>query len=85
MSEVRYTGTGSWSRVIVSDDGKVTQKSVAPGDIVSLDVDLAKHLCNKSVPAARRNFVIANSDEDPYREKDEEKAQPAPRPAADKK
>lgn len=60
MVNVRYTGTSSWARVILNDDGEfLRQESVAPNATVSLPESVAEHLCGDgSLPDSQKNFVL---------------------------
>lgn len=74
MAGVRYVGTATWTRVLVKDDGTLDRMvAVKPGDVVDdLDSGTADKLSDPSVPRGLRNFVVANSHEDPYRDDYEE-------------
>lgn len=74
MADIRYVGTASWTRVLTKDDGTFDRMiTVKPGETVSdLDNDVAKKLSDPSVPRSLRSFVVANSDEDPYKDDYEE-------------
>jgi hypothetical protein len=74
MTSVRYVGTASWTRVLTKDDGTFDKMvAVKPGDVVDdLDKDTAEKLSDPSVPRSLRSFVVANSDEDPYKDDYEE-------------
>jgi hypothetical protein len=84
MADVRYVGSTIWSMVVLKDNGSFDKMiPIQPGEIVSLDNDVAKKFTDPRTPLYGRNFVVPNSNEDPYKGKDEEKkAVPtAPRPA----
>lgn len=64
MPDVRYLGSTHWTRAILDDDGKFKKfENVAPGEVVSLDEDVAERFLQG--PRYNRLFVQAGGPEDP--------------------
>src|SRR5688572_32605442 len=84
MGSIRYVGTATWTRVVTKDDGTFAKMvTVKPGETVDdLDSDTADKLSNPDVPRSLRSFVVAGSDEDPYKDDYEEPYDEASNPQA---
>lgn len=89
MASLRYVGTATWSRTVLKDDGSFERfVAVRPGDTVNdLDSAATDKLADVNTPRSLRNFVVANSSEDPYKNNQPEvegAVAPAPKVVAPK-
>lgn len=84
MASIRYVGSANWTRVVTKDDGTFDRMvTVKPGETVDdLDNHTAEKLSDPAVPRSLRSFVVANSDEDPYKDDYEEPYDDASNPQA---
>lgn len=64
MTDVRYLGSAHWTRTVLTEDGKFKKfENVAPGEVVSVEGDVAERLLQG--PLYNRLFVQAGGSEDP--------------------